>query len=104
MASSDDGGTRYGLEYLGHAIELIFNKKALVLNDARVLVDGVEVDRASKVYGEHDLVTTLSDGTRLRIEIGTGLTGELHRCVLVTEDGMEEPMAELHPPGSGSTA
>ena len=84
----------YGTEYGSHDVEVVFNKKLIVLNRAFLMVDGREVDRERIFYGDHGLETTLDDGTHIRIELGSGLVGELTKCVLVEDDGTEHPLQE----------
>ncbi len=38
--------TRYGTTFAGHEIELDFDRSRVVLNEARLLVDGEVVDKA----------------------------------------------------------
>ena len=94
----------YGIEYRGHDVELVFNKKLVVLNRASLVVDGVEVDRERVFYGEHHLETTLDDGTRIRVELGSGVVGELTKAVLIAEDGTAHPLSERPPAASGPTS
>lgn len=50
--------TRIGVEFDG---------KLLVVNRARLVVDGTQVDSASVVHGQKDLQATLADGTDVSI-------------------------------------
>jgi len=90
----------YGIEYRGHAIELVFDKMLLVLNRASLLVDGVEVDKERIFFGEHHLETTLDDGTRIRVKLGTGIVGELTKAVLIAEDGTSYSLSERASPSA----
>ena len=94
----------YGAQYKGHDVELVFNKKLLVLNRAMLLVDGVEVDKERIFYGNRTLEATLEDGTTVRVEVTSGMAGELLHCSLVAEDGTAHPMQERPPaePPSGA--
>lgn len=85
---------RYEVEYRGHRIGLIFNKKLLVLNRATLEVDDQEVDKERIFFGDHELQTRLDDGTQIRVEIGSGLVGELTKAVLIAEDGTAHPLSE----------
>ena len=45
---------RFSGEHAGHAIELEFDKRRLVINEATLRVDGADVDRTRVVYGDKE--------------------------------------------------
>ena len=49
---------RYGATYDGHDVELEFDKRRVVLNEARLVVDGEVVDKAKIFYGDKNLTAT----------------------------------------------
>lgn len=79
--------TRYDGMLDGHDIVLEFDQKLGVLNRAQSLVDGTQVDQASVVYGEKELVATLADDVEVRIRLHSGMVGELTRAQLRGKDG-----------------
>ncbi|MCY7401836.1 MAG: hypothetical protein LH477_12955 [Nocardioides sp.] len=79
--------TRYDATLGGHAIVLEFDQKLAVLNRARLLVDGVQIDEASVVYGERELEATLVDGVEVKIRLHSRMLGELTRAQLRGGDG-----------------
>jgi len=79
--------TRYGAIHDGHDVELEFDKKLVVLNRARLRVDGDVVDTAKIFYGNGDLTTTLPDGTQIGVRLHSGMVGELVRAQLRRADG-----------------
>lgn len=70
-----------------HTVELVFDQRLVVLNRARLMVDGEQVDTAKVVYGTEDLHTTLADGTEIAIRLHSGLVGELTRAQIRQPDG-----------------
>lgn len=78
---------RYGAILEDHDVELEFDSKLVVLNRARLRVDGTIVDTAKVFYGNKDLKTTLSDGTEIAVQIDSGMVGELVRAQLRRADG-----------------
>lgn len=78
---------RYGVAHQGHDIELEFDRKRVVVNAARLLVDGQLVDKTKIFYGEKDLTTTAHDGTEIVVTVDSGMSGELTRAQLRREDG-----------------
>ncbi len=78
---------RFGAACAGHDVELEFDKRRIILNKAVLRVDGELVDVASIFYGEHDLRTTLDDGTKVVVAVGSGMVGELVRAQLEQADG-----------------
>ena len=79
--------TRHHATVAGHRVELDFDKKLVVMNRARLEVDGVEVDAARVTYGERELSTTLEDGTDITVRLHSGMVGELTRAQVRAEDG-----------------
>lgn len=77
----------YGATVGEHEVVLEFDEKMIVLNEARLLVDGRVVDKSKIFYGEKELDTTLPDGTRIVVVVGSGLVGELTRAQLKQTDG-----------------
>lgn len=77
----------YGAEVDGHTVELSFDKKLLVVNRAKLLVDGTEVDKAQVLYGEKTLSTQLADGTTIEVSIDSGAMGQLDRAQVRRQDG-----------------
>jgi hypothetical protein len=71
----------------GHSIRLVFDKDLVVLNRARLEVDGVQVDSTQVVYGERELSTELDDGTEVRVRLHSGMVGELTRAQVQSPDG-----------------
>ncbi|MDO9356433.1 MAG: hypothetical protein Q7T55_22235 [Solirubrobacteraceae bacterium] len=71
----------------GHAVELEFDKKLLVLNRARLRVDGDEVDKANVFYGEKSLKAEVDGGSTIEVVIDSGGAGELTRAQLKQPDG-----------------
>ena len=82
MPDSTVPTTRYGTTHAGHEIELDFDRTRIVLNQARLLVDGDVVDKANIFYGDKDLTTTLPDGTEIHVTVDSGMMGELRRAQL----------------------
>ena len=74
--------TRYGTTHAGHEIELDFDRSKIVLNQARLIVDGDVVDKANVFYGDKHLTTTLPDGTEVHVTVDSGMMGELRRAQL----------------------
>ena len=67
--------TRYGTTHAGHEIELDFDRSKIVLDQARLVVDGDVVDKASVFYGDKHLTTTLPDGTEIHVTVDSGMDG-----------------------------
>lgn len=88
---------RYAVTHHGHHVELEFDKKLMVMNRARLEVDGAVVDSASVVYGNRDLATTLPDGTEIVVKIHSGMVGELVRAQLRRADGSWVDLDEREP-------
>jgi len=78
---------RYAGTHSGHDIELEFDKRRIVVNQATLRVDDAVVDSARIVYGEHELRTTLDDGTDVVVALHSGMLGELTRAQLRRPDG-----------------
>ena len=78
---------RYGIVHDGHDVELEFDKRLLVLNQARLSVDGLVVDSARIVYGERELTAALPDGRVVVVQVDSGMVGELTRAQLRRADG-----------------
>lgn len=79
--------TRYGGRFDGHEVEIEFDKKLVVLNRARLIVDGQTVDSAQVVYGDRELQAQAADGTPVNIVISSGMVGELVRAQIRRPDG-----------------
>ncbi len=72
---------RYGMTYDGRDVELEFDKKLVVLNRARLRVDGELVDKANIYYGDKELTTTAGDGLEIVVTIDAGMYGrQSRRC------------------------
>jgi hypothetical protein len=78
--------TRHTTTHEGHVITLVFDKDLVVLNQARLEVDGVQVDSTRVVYGERDLSTELDDGTVVKVRLHSGMLGELTRAQIRSGD------------------
>lgn len=85
---------RYGTTIGDHQVALEFDKSLVVLNRARLLVDGEQVDSTRMVYGEDDLAATLDDGTEVRLRLHSGMVGELTRAQALQSDGTWVDLAE----------
>jgi len=77
----------YGAHDAGHDIELEFDRKRVVINEAILRVDGEQVDSAKVVYGDKDVRTTLPDGAEITVKVHSGMVGELTRAQLRRPDG-----------------
>lgn len=86
--------TSYTATVDGHRVELEFDQRLVVLNRARLLVDGELVDSTRVVYGDEDLRATLSDGSELVIRLHSGMVGELTRAQVKRSDGSWEDLTE----------
>lgn len=78
---------RYGATHDGHEVELEFDKSRVVLNEARLLVDGVVVDSEKIFYGDKELTATAADGSQIVVSVDSGMMGELTRAQLRRADG-----------------
>jgi hypothetical protein len=78
---------RYGAQHEGHAVELEFDRRRMVVNKAILRVDGEVVDSARIFYGDSDLKTTLDDGTEIAVTLHSGMMGELTRAQVKAADG-----------------
>jgi hypothetical protein len=78
---------RYGAHEAGHDIELEFDRKRVVVNEAILRVDGEPVESAKVVYGDKELRTTLADGAEIAVKVHSGMVGELTRAQLRRADG-----------------
>jgi hypothetical protein len=88
---------RYGMTYDGRDVELEFDKKLVVLNRARLRVDGELVDKANIYYGDKELTTTAGDGLEIVVTIDAGMYGELTRAQLRRADGSWVDLEEREP-------
>ena len=86
------GISRYGATSGQHRVELEFDKKLVVMNRARLFVDGREVDSTAVVYGDRDLRAPLEDGGEVVIRLHSGMNGELTRAQIDRGDGRWEDM------------
>lgn len=88
---------RYGATYDGHDVELQFDKRRFVLNQARLMIDGEVVDKAYMFYGDKSLTTTMRDGTQIEVSVDSGMIGELTRAQLRGADGSWVDLEEREP-------
>jgi len=88
---------RYGTSQDGHEIELEFDKRRIVLNEARLLIDGEVVDKAKIFYGDKELSATASDGTQIVVAVDSGMVGEMTRAQLRRADGSWADLEEREP-------
>jgi len=88
---------RYGATYDGHDVELEFDKRRVVLNEARLVVDGEVVDKAKIFYGDKNLTATAQDGTEIVVAVDSGMVGELTRAQLRRADGSWIDLEEREP-------
>lgn len=79
--------TRHTATLNGHEITLVFDTGLVVLNRARLEVDGTQVDATRVFYGEKDLTAELDDGTAVKIRLHSGMVGELTRAQIQTAGG-----------------
>ncbi|WP_139977264.1 hypothetical protein [Nocardioides litoris] len=87
--------TRYQGTVGGHQVELEFDRTKVFVNEARLRVDGQEVDRGSMVYGDKTLRTTLADGTELEAVVHSGMVGEPSRPQVRTAEGSWTDLTEV---------
>jgi hypothetical protein len=78
---------RYGVEHAGHDIEVEFDRRKVIINAARLTIDGELVDQTRIFYGEKDLRATTDDGHEIVVAVDSGMAGELTRLQLKREDG-----------------
>jgi signal transduction protein with GAF and PtsI domain len=88
---------RYGATCDGHDVELEFDKRRVVLNEARLVVDGEVVDKAKIFYGDKNLTATAQDGTEIVVAVDSGMVGELTRAQLRRADGSWIDLEEREP-------
>lgn len=88
---------RYGVTYDGRDVELEFDKKLVVLNRARLRVDGELVDKANIYYGDKELTARVADGPEIAVTIYSGVIGELARAQLRRADGSWVDLEEREP-------
>ncbi len=86
--------TRYGATLGGHDVELEFDRRKVVLNTARLRVDGAEVDSTNVFYGEKQLTTKLADGSEVHVEVHSGMVGEPTRIQARGPDGTWTDLVE----------
>lgn len=89
------GTTTYATTIGTQRVELEFDQRLVVMNRARLLVDGETVDSTRVVYGEKDLTTTLADGTEVALRLHSGMSGELTRAQVRRPDGSWEDLVEV---------
>lgn len=87
----------YGTELDGHDIELEFDKSRIVLNEARLVVDGQTVDQAKIFYGEEELTVELPGGDTVVVTVHSGMIGELTRAQIKRPDGSWTDLEERQP-------
>jgi hypothetical protein len=78
---------RFSGTQAGHDIELEFDQRRVVINEATLRVDGAKVDSTKVFYGDKELRTTLNDGTEVEVVIHSGMVGELSRAQLKQPNG-----------------
>lgn len=88
---------RYGGTHNGHTVELEFDKHRLVLNQARLLVDGEVVDKENMFYGDKELTARTPDGDDIVVSVDSGMIGEMTRAQLRAGDGSWVDLRELEP-------
>lgn len=89
---------RYGVVHDGHDVELEFDQHRIIINEARLRVDGEVVDNEKIFYGEADLTAKAPDGTDIMIKVHSGMFGELTRAQLRSRDGSWIDLEERPPP------
>ena len=77
---------RYGVEHAGHDIEVEFDRRKVIVNAARLTIDGNVVDQTRIFYGEKELHATLDD-REVVVAVDSGMAGELTRLQPKREDG-----------------
>lgn len=75
----------------------MFEKKRIVLNKARLFVDGKEVDQANMFYGDKKLTATTEDGTQIIVAVDSGMMGEMTRAQVREADGSWIDLEERQP-------
>jgi hypothetical protein len=80
----------------GHRIEFEFDKTAVIVNRARLFVDGRELDKKTVHYGETNVRGVLDDGRELKVEFGSGFVGQL-KHLDATIDGQPIELVEEEP-------
>lgn len=88
---------RYGATQAGHDVELEFDKKLMVLNRARLSLDGQAIDAARIFYGEKHLKATADDGTLFEVAVDSGMLGELTKAQIRQENGTWADLEEREP-------
>lgn len=88
---------RYGVAYNGHEVDLEFDKRRIVLNEARLLIDDEVVDKVNIFYGDKELTATAPDGTKFVVVVDSGMVGEMTRAQLRREDGSSIDLEERQP-------
>jgi signal transduction protein with GAF and PtsI domain len=87
----------YGATEDGHSVELEFDKRRVVLNEARLRVDGEVVDRSKMFYGDKELTATTADGAEIVVAVDSGMIGEMTRAQLRVADGSWVDLLEREP-------
>jgi len=87
----------YGATHAGHTVELEFDKHRLVLNEARLKIDGQVVDKANMFYGDKELTATTPDGEEIVVAVDSGMIGEMTRAQLRAGDGSWIDLQEREP-------
>ena len=77
----------------GHRIEFEFDKTGVIVNRARLFVDGAELDRKAVHYGETNVRGTLPDGRELKVDFASGFVGQL-KDLSATLDGQPIELRE----------
>ncbi len=88
---------RYGATHDGHTVEVEFDKHRIVLNEARLILDGELVDKANMFYGDKKLTATAADGAEIVVSVDSGMIGEMTRAQLRVGDGSWVDLQEREP-------
>lgn len=83
----------------GHRIEFEFDKTGVIVNRARLYIDGDKVDEKMLHYGESNVRGKLADGREVKVDFGSGFVGQLKSLTLHV-DGSE---VELHEEAAAQT-
>jgi hypothetical protein len=87
----------YGASVEGHDVAIEFDKKMVVINRVRLLVDGELVDSEKVWYGDKQLKASLPDGTSVTVVVDSGMGGELTRAQVQRSDGSWIDLVEREP-------
>jgi len=79
--------TRHGGRFDGQEVEIEFDKRLLVLNRVRLILNGHTVDSATVVYGDRELRAQTPEGSPVSVVVSSGMVGELVRAQIRRPDG-----------------